>query len=245
MFVRISDVHLFTFLPGTTNMRSKRKTGTGNSSDGDKGRKKNADNAGEDAHQGMLTKMSNTTTSQKYKGAAKLKEKGQMTLFGSGCLAIKREAAMIGEEILMDESIWDGEVPVGMAGRLFKYRVDSYSESKQTFTLCYMEQSIKSEGVEWISQPDDSNDSSGKVLNNVGKSDVMSSYGRMQDTMKKMREHRARKKEVLRASLNNKKDVPMNESAVDISDLIKAANKDRTLGWKVDKVIEVQCIVTL
>ena len=108
-----------------------------------------------------------------------------------------------------------------------------------------MEQSIKSEGVEWISQPDDSNDSSGKVLNNVGKSDVMSSYGRMQDTMKKLREHRARKKEVLRASLNNKKDVPMSESAVDISDLIKAANKDRTLGWKSDKVIEVQCIVTL
>ena len=86
-----------------------------------------------------------------------------------------------------------------------------------------MDQSIKSDGIELISKPYDSEDSSEKVLTNVKKTDFMTGHVCMQEAMKILREHSTRKKEVLQTSMNNKNDVHMNTSDVDIDDLIKVA----------------------
>ena len=118
-----------------------------------------------DPNDGMLTKLSNATASGKWKSSTPKKTKEQTTLFGSGMMEIKKEAAMIGQEVLMDPSVWDN-VPKGMEDTLFKYKIDSYSESRKEFSLKYLALSIKPNGKEWISLPDESKDGQDKIMEN-------------------------------------------------------------------------------
>ena len=121
--------------------------------------------------------------------------------------------------------------------------MDSFEEGKKgnkgTFNLTYLEQCIKHDGKEWISLPDDSDDGTGKLLNNFPKSLVLDGHARMTDKLAVIREYHLQENNVLQASLKSSKTKPSRPEDVDVSDLVKAANADREKGWSSYQVIEV------
>ena len=77
-------------------------------------------------------------------------------------------------------------------------------------------------------------------MENVALSVVLSGHVRMLEMKKQVRAHRAQKKKVLEKSLANEREgVPTRKADVDLTDLVKAANLDQKLGWKLDLVIDV------
>ena len=87
--------------------------------------------------------------------------------------------------------------------------------------------------------PDDSEDGSGKILLNVAKDLVQAAHVRMRERQAIIREHRKRKDNVMKASLEPTNLEPVQAKDVDCSDIIKAANSDRDAGWSSMAVIKV------
>ena len=184
------------------------------------------------AHVGLLQKSAAAGTAAKWHSPSKQSMLRQHNLFGCSNLKVINEEGIVNEEVLMDgEDIYVDGVPKGLKGRVYCYRVDSFNQGKKnTYKLTYLEQCLESDGKEWISMPDDSEDGSGKILKDVAKDLVLAAHIRMRERQAIIKEYRKQKGDVMKASLETTKSEPMHAEDVDCSDIIKAANSDRDAG---------------
>ena len=88
--------------------------------------------ATDSAHVGLLQKSSSAGTSVKWHSPGKESMLRQHNLFGCANLKVLNEEGIINEEVLMDgEDIYVGDVPKGLEGRFYQYRVDTFDQGKK------------------------------------------------------------------------------------------------------------------
>ena len=88
-------------------MASKRRSGKQST-----GQKSKSGKTDDDPNIGLLTKLASAESQAKWLSPGKIAKKTQISLFGSGCLEILSEAAMIGKEVLFGGEIYPDGVPL-------------------------------------------------------------------------------------------------------------------------------------